>query len=133
MEPAHKRSGRPSTYSPAYCDQVVEWGKAGKSAAWMASKIGVNVHTLNNWQRAHPEFADAMSLAKTHSQAAWEDFGQAGMSMPGFSAGVWGKSMSCRFPNDWSDRTRTELTGPDGGPVQVVKIERVIVDPARDS
>lgn len=28
----------------------------------------------------------------------------------------------------WKDKTEQELTGPDGGPVQVQKIERVIVE-----
>jgi len=29
----------------------------------------------------------------------------------------------------WKDKTEQELTGPDGGPVQIQRIERVVVDP----
>ena len=29
----------------------------------------------------------------------------------------------------WKDKTEQELTGPDGGPVRIEKIERVILDP----
>lgn len=124
---------RPSEYSPSYCDQVIEWGKAGKSKAWMASQLDVSRQTLENWCQAHPEFLDAITRAMTHAQAWWEDIGQANIvSVTGQSlnAGVYSRSMAARFPEDWREKTTTEHTGADGGPVQIEKIERVIVRPA---
>ena len=34
-----------------------------------------------------------------------------------------------RAPEEWKDKTEQALTGADGGPVQVQRIERVVVDP----
>ncbi|HEY8879202.1 MAG TPA: hypothetical protein VIN03_16660 [Roseateles sp.] len=119
--------GRPSGYRPEYCEQVIEWGKQGKSKAWMASQLDISRQTLDNWCDANPEFLDAMTRARAHAQAWWEDQGQAYMLMPQgagtFNASVWSRSMAARFPEDWREKTSTELTGANGGPVQIVATE----------
>jgi len=61
-----------SKYDPKYCDTVIELGLQGSSQKMMCSTIGINKNTLGNWQKAHPEFADAMDLALVHAQAYWE-------------------------------------------------------------
>lgn len=109
---------RPSTYDPAFCEQVIAWGEQGKSLTWMAAELDACKQTLHNWMDTHPEFLDAMTRAKAKSQQWWEDAGQNAMSLPGFNASVWAKSMSARFPDDWRDNKGVELTGAGGGPVQ---------------
>ena len=61
-----------SKYDPKHCDTVVEMGLQGASQKMICSHIGINKSTLANWQKAHPEFAEAMDLALVHSQAYWE-------------------------------------------------------------
>lgn len=122
--------GRPSTYDPAYCEDVVTYGKAGKSVAWIATELDVCKQTLFNWMDAHPEFLDAMTRAKLWAQRWWEDKGQDGMEQQGFNASVWSRSMAARFPDDWREVKGTELTGKDGGPVTVKaeKAEWTVID-----
>ncbi|MGL5011812.1 MAG: hypothetical protein ACRC6I_18195 [Paracoccaceae bacterium] len=96
--------GRPSKYDPAFCDRVIEYGRMGKSRTWIAAEIGVMRETLIEWEKAHPEFSDAMSRARLLSQQWWEDAGQAGVITQGFSAPVWAKNMSCRFRDEWGDK-----------------------------
>ena len=125
--------GRPSTYDPAYCDAVIEWGKAGKSKAWMAAELDVVPNTLDNWTKEHPEFLSALTRAITKSQQWWEDVGQSALGADKFQGNVWSRSMAARFPNDWREKTETksELSGPDGKPIETVnRLECVIVDPA---
>jgi len=110
-------AGRPSEYKPEYCDAVIEWGKQGKSKTWMAAQIGISRECIYEWERTHKQFSDALSLAMAHSQAWWEDAGQNGMMMQGFSASAWGKAISCRFPADHTEKTKTEHTGEGGGPI----------------
>lgn len=113
-------AGRPSEYQPEFCDQVVEWGKLGKSKAWMASNLGVSRQTLDTWTKVHPEFLDAITTSQAHAQAWWEDLGQNNViSVTGQSlnSGVYTRSMAARFPDDWREKTATELTGKDGAPV----------------
>lgn len=113
------KGGRPSLYKPEYCDRVLELGRLGKSVAYMAAKIGVARNTLEmNWPAAHPEFAEALEQARLESQACWEDLGQNNLTTPGFSASAWSRSMAARFPNDWRETHRNELTGADGKPIQ---------------
>lgn len=123
-------AGRPSKYNPAFCDDVIKHGKAGKSVTWIATELGVVKQTLHDWMAAHPEFLDAMTHARQHAQRWWEDAGQVGMVTQGFNASVWSRSMAARFPDDWREIKGTELTGKDGGPVEtkVTRIELVAPD-----
>lgn len=121
---------RPTEYKQEYCEQVIEYGKQGKSLAWIAAELDVVKQTLFNWCDVHPEFLDALTRAKQESQRWWEDAGQVGMVAPGFNASIWSRSMAARFPDDWREQKGLELTGAQGGPVQIQKIERTIVDPS---
>ena len=127
--------GRPTDYRPEHCDAVIEYGKLGKSLAWMSAELGVARSTLQLWEKEIPEFSVAMTQARAYSQAWWEDAGQNNMLLaPGvgtFNGSVWSRSMAARFPEDWRENKGVELSGPNGGPVQIAKVERVIVDPAK--
>lgn len=104
-------AGRPTTYLPEYCEQAVELGKEGKSITYLAASIDVSRECIYEWARVNPEFSDALTRMRAHSQVWWEDAGQKAMYTPGFNASVWAKSISCRFPDDWRESTKTELSG----------------------
>lgn len=112
-------TGRPSSYDPAYCEQIVTLGESGASIAEMAYELGCTKNTLNNWAEQHEEFLTAFTRAKLASQVWWERKGRSGMEKPSseFQAAVWSRSMAARFPEDWREVKGTELTGKDGGPV----------------
>jgi hypothetical protein len=109
--------GRPTLYDPAYCERVIEMGRQGKSLVQISVSLGVVRQTVRNWADEHPEFLAALTRAREESQAWWENMGQEGLVMQGFNASLWGKNVSCRFPDDWTDKTKQELSGPDGGPI----------------
>ena len=114
-----KKPGRPTDYLPEYCDKVIELGRLGKSKAQIASELDVARMTLDNWANAHPEFLDALTRARDLAQAWFEDMGQNGLLMPGFNASLWAKQVSCRFRDEYTDQSKTELTGKDGTPLLV--------------
>lgn len=84
--------GRPTLYRPEFCEQLLEYAdidpyreikrvnlKTGNeyietiandlpSLTGFAKKIGVAVHTIGNWGKAHPEFLDATTRAKTMAE-----------------------------------------------------------------
>ena len=123
-------AGRPSTYDPAYCDLVTTLGDSGASLAEMAYECGVCRNTLKNWRETHPEFLTALTRAELASQVWWERQGRVGMLADKFNGSVWSRSMAARFPDDWREVSRKELTGQDGGPVlTAVESRRVIIDP----
>ena len=112
-------AGRPSSYEPAYCEEVIALGKAGASKAQMAAAFDVSRQTIDNWAVANPEFLEALSRADAHAQAWWEVKGMEGMEKPGFNAAVWKKSVEARFRDDYTERREIQ---------QTVRIEDMIAE-----
>jgi hypothetical protein len=129
-------AGRPSLYDPAYCERVIELGKIGMSVVEMAADIGVARNTLETlWTAQHPEFLEAFTLAKQHSQSWWEAMGRVNLIMAPqsgtFQASVWSRSMAARFPADWREAKSVELGGDLNVNSKIERIERVVVDPKK--
>jgi hypothetical protein len=122
---------RPTKYDPSFCDKVIEWGKLGKSIAWIAAELEVSKECVYNWARENQQFSDALAIARLKSQQYWEDEGQDGMKTPGFNASIWSRSMAARFPDDWREKSETALTNANGGPVDVAMTLEVIGVPAQ--
>ena len=124
--------GRPSTYDPAYCEQVIELGKLGKSIEQIAAFIGVGTKTIYNWKDEHPEFLHALDISKDFEQAWWEDQAHAYMvetkEGPKLNASLWSRSMAARFPKKYREQTKTEITGADGAPL-LAGIQVIFVKP----
>lgn len=110
---------RPTIYDPSFCDTVLEMGAVGKSKAQMAAQLGVCRQTIENWCSQFPEFMDAITRARVLAQAWWEERARESLGDRNFNAALWAKSMSARFPDEYSDRSKLELTGKDGGPVKI--------------
>lgn len=106
-------AGRPTDYRPEYCDKVIEWGKRGKSKAWMAAQLDVCHQTILRWEAAHTEFSEAMARAETQAQAHWEDLGHDNIKEREFNSSVWSRSMAARFPKQWREKT-AHVGGDDG-------------------
>lgn len=109
-------AGRPTSYKPEYCEAVVELGKAGKSLAQMCAHFDIARSTIDKWALDNPEFSEALSRAKAHAQAWWEETGVYGMTADKFNSQIWTKTMQARFREDYTERQ--EVTGKDGGPIQ---------------
>lgn len=120
--------GRPTDYKEEYCNSVIEFGKQGFSRVQMAAEFEVAKATIQNWEKEYPEFLAAMTRAMTLSQAWWEKKGQECLVMPAgvsFQASAWSRSMAARFPDDWREKTATEHSGPDGGPIKAETVTKV--------
>lgn len=118
-KPAKRPVGRPSKYRPEYCDEIIELGKNGKSIAQMAAHFDVDKASVFRWAEEHEDFRTALARAKAHSQKWWEDQAQKNLSDRNFNAQLWLKSVASRFRDDYTERTQTELSGPNGAPVRV--------------
>lgn len=110
--------GRPSLYKPEYCETVIQLGKEGKSLAQMCSHFEISRQTIDNWAADHPEFLEALTRAKTEMQAVLEALAFDGLKNREFNANLWKTTMQARFREEYTERK--EVSGPDGGPVQVV-------------
>lgn len=103
--------GRPTDYRQEHCARVIELGREGKSHAQIAAALDVARQTLYVWAEIYPEFNNAITRAKDLAQAWFEDMGQSGLVTPGFNASLWAKQVSCRFREDYTEKTQTEVSG----------------------
>jgi hypothetical protein len=106
------------------CELVIASGRDGMSKAEIASVLDVSRQTLDTWAGQHPEFLDALQRAHELSLAWWEGKARTNLTTTGFQAGLWKQAMSGRFPAE-PYRERQEISGPDGGPIPVTRIELV--------
>lgn len=125
--PINYVTGRPTDYHPSYCVDVIDYGKRGKSRAWIAAELGTTRMTLWNWEQRYPEFLYAMQISRELSQQWWEDVGEHGMTNGPFNATVWTRSMSARFPDDW--RETKVLAGDPQAPLIPRTIDPRRLDP----
>ena len=113
--------GRPSLYDPAFCDQVIELGKLGKSTEAIGATIGCGTATLYRWREEHPEFREALELAKEFELEWWETIAQTHMvenkESDRLNATIWSRSMAARFPKKYRESVKQEITGADGAPL----------------
>lgn len=124
---AGPKIGRPSEYDPAFCDAVIAAGAQGYSLTAFAGMIGVHRDTLYAWGEVHPAFSDAMKRHKAVRVHRLEFGLLNSASAPVVTAHIFALKNAC--PEEWRDKVVQELTGPNGGPMQVQEIRRTIVDP----
>jgi hypothetical protein len=122
-EVVKKKIGRPTLYKPEYCQRVVELGRQGKSKEQISATLGLSWNTLDLWAEKHEEFMSALRVAKNLELNYWEDLGlQHIVEVPGggrLNGAVYNKIMAARFPQKYSERNKIELTGNNGGAIQV--------------
>lgn len=113
--------GRPTLYDPSFCDVVIALGKQGKSKAQIAKHLDVARNTLDNWAVEHDEFLSALTRAQDFALCWWEDQAQSYMledkEGQRLNASIWSRSMAARFPKDYRQEVKQEITGADGAPL----------------
>lgn len=72
------KTGRPSKYEPRFCQMVIDHMSDGASMTSFAAEIGVARSTINEWMAVHPEFSEAIKIAKAKCAAWWERLGRQG-------------------------------------------------------
>lgn len=102
--PTPRKVGRPSKYDPAMCETVIELGLLGKSRTQIARSLGTSRKTLIEWEGAHPEFGNAVSIAADYAQAWWEDVGQDNLMNKELNGHVYSFQMKNRFRHDYSEK-----------------------------
>lgn len=116
-------AGRPSKYDPAYCDQVIDHCRDGASLTSFAAEIMVARSTINEWMEHHPEFSEAVKVAKAVCAAWWEKTARANAADGGGNATLCIFGLKNMAADDWRDKIETEHSGA----VTVEKIERSFV------
>lgn len=103
------KKGRPSSYDPKYCKEIIVWMGRGFSIKSFAGNIGVDETTIYEWISKHKDFSQSIKIAKAKSVLYWEQIGMLGMmgKIPNFNATIWIFQMKNRL--GWSDKLSVDL------------------------
>lgn len=117
---------RPTDYDPAFCDEAVTFLAEGYSLAAFAGHIGTTRQSVYNWTERYPEFLDAVKTGQAKAIFWWErrnkEFAQTGEGNA--TAIIFG--LKNRASDEWRDVKATEISGPDGGPVE--QVNKIILE-----
>ena len=114
--------GRPTKYSPSMLPIIEELASQGAGKVEIAVALGITRATLYNWTQDNPDFFDIMQKADQSAQAWWEKTGREATfgAFPAFNSAAYIFQMKNRFRRDWQDIKTTELTGANGGAIEVI-------------
>lgn len=115
------KGGRPSKFSPAYCNEVVDCGARGLSLTAFAGEIGVCRDTISEWMKTHEEFSVACKKAQAKRTLYLErTMLDDGISGPQVTARIF--ALKNAAPDEWRDKH--EVSGPNGGAIPLVITSR---------
>lgn len=114
--------GRPTKYHPSMLPKIMELAANGASKVEIAVELGVTRATLYQWMQEMEEFSDTMQKAEELAQAWWEKMGRSATfgAFPAFNSAAFIFQMKNRFRKDWQDIKQTELTGANGGAIELI-------------
>lgn len=90
-------------FKPEMCETMISMGLQGASQKMIFSEIGINKDVARTWIKNHPEFADALEMAKTHSQAYWEREILANVNNKGFNSRLVEVALRGQFQEDYRE------------------------------
>lgn len=124
-------NGRPSKYQEIITEEnknkVLEIYSKGGSDLEVIDYLGISKTTFYDWLKEadKQDFSDTIEKGKIKSQIWWENQGKEGIWDKNFNSTTWIFTMKNRFRENWSDTTKTEITGKDGG---AIKTENTVLD-----
>lgn len=101
--------GRPSKYQATYCNEVIETMATGLSLTAFAGEIGVARSTINEWIDNHPQFSEAVRVAKAKRTLALERGMLAAESGPAVTARMF--ALKNADPDEWREKREIEHSG----------------------
>jgi len=127
-------TGRVSGYNEHTADEldhlILSCGAAGYSYAQTAACIGISNKTLKSWAVQHPRLRSILERSNTLAQAWWEGRAMDGTANAKIGSTIWNKSMSARFPQDYTER---QEVGKFGEAAEVTEIKwNVVTAPKRE-
>ena len=148
--------GRPTLFKIEYVDQAYRYCLLGATIVQMAEFFGVSKQTIDLWIKTRPEFRGAIERGRARADAEMAQSlfhrgrGYSHNAVKIFlhegeiieapyvehyppdtaAASLWLRN---RRPDLWRDKQEHEHTGANGGPIDIRRVERLIIDAATGS
>jgi hypothetical protein len=98
-------------FKPEMCETMISMGLQGASQKMIWSELGINKDVARTWCKNHPEFADALELAKVHSQAYWERELLANVGNKAFNSRLAEIALRGQFQEDYKETREQKVEG----------------------
>jgi len=125
-------AGRPTKYSPKILKQIAEYmetyeenGEVVPTVEGLALFIDCGITTIYRWagDDKHDEFRKALERLKNKQKQVLVAKGLTG----DFNSAIAKLVLSAN--HGMHEKQESQVTGPDGGPIQIAEIKRTIVKP----
>jgi len=116
--------GRPRAMTQAMKDEMVDDVRTGATKKACAMALGISMDAVEKEAKRDPQFGGALARAEGFCRKTREQIGSAG----GKGSSSMLNYLACRWPEDWSPRRKIEVTGKDGGPVEVTWWQRLTTE-----
>lgn len=105
---------RPMIYRPEFCEAVIQHMREGASLTSFAASVGVARSTINFWIGEHPDFADAVGVAKAACAAWWEGVARQNAVTGAGNATLTVFGLCNMGRDDWRQRQEIDHSSSDG-------------------
>jgi hypothetical protein len=112
---------RPTKYTEEKAAAICKDIERGNTLRVSTTVNGVPESTFNDWRNRYPEFSEAVKVAEARAEQL-----HVGNIVREATAGEWTASawwLERRRHDDWRKVERQEITGADGGPLVVERVE----------
>lgn len=116
-------AGRPTDYTPELGERILSLMSEGLSLAAAAAECDIYRQRVYDWEKQHPEFADAVKLGRSKRQAVLERRLLTAAEGPKVTATIF--ALKNAGQGDWREKVESEHTGEVG---LVVEIKRFSSD-----
>mgnify|MGYP006275736359 CR=1 FL=1 len=118
--------GRPTKRTPETVKKLCDAIRLGACYSDACGFAGISFDTFNEWRKDFPEFLEAVKEAEGAGRVQLIAKIQKAANDGNWQAAAW--MLERRDPQNYGRTMRTQVTGADGGPVQMAA--QVVVVPA---
>ena len=117
-------AGRPTDYRPEYGERILELMSSGLSLTAAAAELNIHRQRAYEWMDRHPEFADAVNLARSKRTLFLERRLLAAAEGPVVTSSIFALKNACAY--EWREKQEIEHTGPNGTPLRGLTDEELL-------
>lgn len=137
MKDKEKKGGRPSKLTPEVKKRLLDSLRLGNYYEAACAYAGIDYRTFRNWMKRGEEassgqyfqFFHAVKRAEMEAESRMVAQWQSHMRHDWRAAKDF---LARRFPERWANREKTEVTGKDGGPIEVMDAREILLSRVRD-
>ncbi len=119
MSKPKNKVGRPTTYKPEHGEKILAHMALGYSLSAACGELEISRTRVYAWMEEHPEFKNLVAIAQQKRANALEKVILTTESGPKVTGHIQALKLS-KSP-DWSEVNRTEVSGPNGQPIETKK------------